>query len=92
MCGLSWLQDPGGGREQTEQKSRAKNPDCHKASTSCEQLQQLPMLVGSCVAQAVEAGGTDNGAPGHRAHYGPGGVGCFVVDLDDNNIEVAFRP
>ncbi|CAL8462738.1 g2271 [Coccomyxa elongata] len=41
---------------------------------------------------ALENGGTDNGAPGNRAHYGPNGTGCFVIDLDNNNIEVAFRP
>ncbi|CAL5224284.1 g6950 [Coccomyxa viridis] len=39
-------------------------------------------------AAALANGGTDNGAPGHRAHYGPEGVGTFVIDLDNNNIEV----
>lgn len=41
---------------------------------------------------ALENGGTDNGAPGHRDHYGPNGTGTFVIDLDNNNIEAAFRP
>ena len=41
---------------------------------------------------AVAAGGKDNGAPGHRAHYPEGGVGCFCIDPWNNNIEVAFRP
>lgn len=37
---------------------------------------------------AISAGGKDNGAPGHRDHYDQGVIGCFVIDLDDNNIEV----
>ena len=41
---------------------------------------------------ALAAGGKDNGAPGHRAHYPENGVGCFVIDLDDNNVEVVYRP
>lgn len=41
---------------------------------------------------ALEAGGKDNGGPGHRGHYPPDGIGCFVIDLDDNNIEVVYRP
>lgn len=45
-----------------------------------------------CARLSLESGGTDNGAPGPRAHYGPNGVGCFVIDLDDNNIEVVYRP
>lgn len=42
-------------------------------------------------AAAVKNGGTDNGAPGPRDHV-PGGVACFVIDLDNNNIECNFRP
>ena len=36
---------------------------------------------------AIDAGGTDNGAPGIRAHYHPDYYGAFVRDLDGNNIE-----
>src|ERR1700688_3812262 len=36
---------------------------------------------------ALAAGGTDNGAPGLRAHYHPNYYGAFVRDADGNNIE-----
>jgi len=36
---------------------------------------------------AVAAGGTDNGAPGTRAHYHPNYYGAFVKDPAGNNIE-----
>ncbi|MBS0367126.1 MAG: VOC family protein [Proteobacteria bacterium] len=36
---------------------------------------------------AMAAGGTDNGAPGVRAHYHPDYYGAFVLDPDGNNIE-----
>lgn len=36
---------------------------------------------------AIEAGATDAGAPGPRAHYGEEYYGCFVRDLDGNKIE-----
>lgn len=36
---------------------------------------------------AIEAGGTDNGAPGIRAHYHPNYFGAFVLDPDGHNIE-----
>jgi len=41
-------------------------------------------------AAALEAGGTDNGAPGvrpYRAHY----YGAFVLDPDGHNIEAVCR-
>lgn len=36
----------------------------------------------------VEAGYRDNGAPGERAIYHPGYYGAFILDPDDNNIEL----
>lgn len=36
---------------------------------------------------ALEAGGTDNGAPGLRPHYHPNYYGAFVLDPDGHNIE-----
>ncbi|MBN8938866.1 MAG: VOC family protein [Rhizobiales bacterium] len=36
---------------------------------------------------ALAAGGTDNGAPGIRAHYHPSYYGAFVRDPDGYNIE-----
>ena len=38
-------------------------------------------------AAALAIGGTDNGAPGVRAHYHPGYYGAFVLDPDGNNVE-----
>lgn len=44
-------------------------------------------------AAALEAGGTDNGAPGVREIYHPHYYGAFVLDPDSNNIEaVCHRP
>ena len=44
-------------------------------------------------AAAVEAGGTDNGAPGVRAIYHPDYYGGYVLDPDGNNIEaVCHQP
>jgi catechol 2,3-dioxygenase-like lactoylglutathione lyase family enzyme len=43
-------------------------------------------------ALAIQAGGTDNGAPGLRGGgYPPGYYAAFVLDPDGNNIEVVFR-
>jgi catechol 2,3-dioxygenase-like lactoylglutathione lyase family enzyme len=39
-------------------------------------------------ADALKAGGTDNGAPGPRR---PNYYGVFVLDPDGNNIEAVFR-
>ncbi|HEU4735059.1 MAG TPA: VOC family protein [Kofleriaceae bacterium] len=36
---------------------------------------------------AIAAGGTDNGAPGVRAHYHPSYYAAFVRDPDGHNIE-----
>ena len=44
-------------------------------------------------AAALEAGGTDNGAPGLREDrgYPPGYYAAFVLDPDGNNMEAVFR-
>jgi catechol 2,3-dioxygenase-like lactoylglutathione lyase family enzyme len=41
-------------------------------------------------AQALKAGGKDNGAPGERPYH-PGYYAAFVLDPDGNNIEVVFH-
>ena len=42
---------------------------------------------------ALVAGGTDNGAPGLRAHYHPNYYGAFILDPDGHNIEaVCHKP
>ena len=38
-------------------------------------------------AAGLSAGGTDNGAPGPRPHYGPNYYAAFVLDPDGANIE-----
>jgi len=38
-------------------------------------------------AAGLANGGTDNGAPGIRAHYHPDYYGAFIYDLDGNNVE-----
>jgi catechol 2,3-dioxygenase-like lactoylglutathione lyase family enzyme len=44
-------------------------------------------------AAALDAGGTDNGAPGVRAIYHPDYYGAYVLDPDGNNIEaVCHKP
>ena len=44
-------------------------------------------------AAALEAGATDNGPPGIRAHYHPNYYGAFVIAPDGHNIEaVCHRP
>jgi len=44
-------------------------------------------------AAALEAGGTDNGAPGVRELYHPTYYGAYVLDPDGNNVEaVCHRP
>lgn len=44
-------------------------------------------LVDAFYKAALEAGGTDNGPPGLRAHYHPDYYGAFVRDPDGHNIE-----
>lgn len=39
---------------------------------------------------ALQAGGTDNGAPGERTYH-PGYYACFILDPDGNNIEAVWH-
>ena len=39
---------------------------------------------------AINSGGKDNGPPGPRSHV-PDGLACFVIDLDNNNVECDYR-
>ena len=48
-------------------------------------------IVDAFHAAALKAGGTDNGAPGVRAHYHPGYYGAFVLDPDGNNVEAVHH-
>jgi catechol 2,3-dioxygenase-like lactoylglutathione lyase family enzyme len=42
-------------------------------------------------AEAIAAGGRDNGAPGLRPNYHPDYYGAFVLDPDGHNIEAVCR-
>jgi catechol 2,3-dioxygenase-like lactoylglutathione lyase family enzyme len=44
-------------------------------------------LVAAFHAAGLAAGGTDNGAPGLRPHYGPNYYAAFVFDPDGINVE-----
>jgi catechol 2,3-dioxygenase-like lactoylglutathione lyase family enzyme len=41
-------------------------------------------------AAGLNAGGTDNGAPGYRDMYHPGYYAAFIHDPDGNNIEAVW--
>lgn len=42
-------------------------------------------------AAALAHGGTDNGAPGLRAHYGPNYYAAFVIDPDGYRLEAVHK-
>ncbi|MEZ0244100.1 MAG: VOC family protein [Sphingomonas sp.] len=42
-------------------------------------------------ADAMAQGGADEGAPGPRAHYGPGYFGAYLRDPDGNKIHIVHR-
>jgi catechol 2,3-dioxygenase-like lactoylglutathione lyase family enzyme len=48
---------------------------------------RTPKEVDAFHQAAIDAGGTDNGAPGPRPRYHPGYYGAFVLDPDGNNVE-----
>ncbi len=42
-------------------------------------------------AAGLAVGGTDEGAPGPRPHYGQGYYGAYLRDPDGNKIHIAYR-
>jgi hypothetical protein len=42
-------------------------------------------------ASALRLGGTDDGAPGPRPHFGPGYYAAFVVDPDGYRVEAVLH-
>jgi catechol 2,3-dioxygenase-like lactoylglutathione lyase family enzyme len=42
-------------------------------------------------AEALRAGGTDNGPPGLRAHYGPTYYAAFVIDPEGHPLEAVYK-
>jgi catechol 2,3-dioxygenase-like lactoylglutathione lyase family enzyme len=53
-------------------------------------LAQSKAEVDQFFKEAIAAGATKDGDPGHRHDYGEPYYGCFVRDLDGNKIEAAF--
>ncbi|MFC6632100.1 VOC family protein [Microbulbifer taiwanensis] len=47
--------------------------------------------VNAAYAAGIAAGGTDDGPPGPRAHYGAGYYGAYLRDPDGNKIHVVYR-
>ena len=50
-----------------------------------------PEAVDRFHAAAIAAGGTDNGAPGLRARYGPTYYAAFVIDPDGHRLEAVHQ-
>lgn len=42
-------------------------------------------------AEGIQHGGTDDGAPGPRPHYGPDYYGAYLRDPDGNKVHVVHR-
>jgi catechol 2,3-dioxygenase-like lactoylglutathione lyase family enzyme len=76
--------DPGGDFWISE--GEPQTPRTHVAfrATSEEEVQAFHRA-------ALEAGGTDNGAPGERPHYHPGYYAAFVLDPDGFNVEAVYH-
>lgn len=53
-------------------------------------LAQSKAEVEAFFKEAIVAGATEDGDPGHRHDYGEPCYGCFVRDLDGNKVEAAF--
>ncbi|WP_372426398.1 VOC family protein [Salinarimonas chemoclinalis] len=51
-----------------------------------------PATVDAAYAAAMDAGGTDEGPPGLRPHYGPAYYGAYFRDPDGNKIHVVHTP
>ncbi|MEP6907154.1 MAG: VOC family protein [Pseudoxanthomonas sp.] len=47
--------------------------------------------VNRAYATGMASGGTDDGAPGPRPHYGAGYYGAYLRDPDGNKVHIAFR-
>ena len=59
----------------------------HSAAACISLSRRRIATVDAFYRAAIAAGGTDNGAPGIRAHYHPNYYGAFVRDPDGRNIE-----
>ncbi len=52
---------------------------------------ESPTAVDCFHAAALASGGTDEGAPGPRPHYGPSYYAAFVRDPDGHKLEAVFQ-
>jgi catechol 2,3-dioxygenase-like lactoylglutathione lyase family enzyme len=50
-----------------------------------------PEAVDAAYAGGMAAGGTDEGRPGERPHYGKGYYGAYLRDPDGNKIHIVYR-
>jgi catechol 2,3-dioxygenase-like lactoylglutathione lyase family enzyme len=50
-----------------------------------------PEAVNRAYAAGIEAGGSDEGAPGPRPRYGNGYYGAYLRDPDGNKVHIAYR-
>ena len=50
-----------------------------------------PAQVDAAYAAGMAAGGSDEGRPGERLHYGKGYYGAYLRDPDGNKIHVVYR-
>ena len=83
-CGFSVMQHPDFWIKPGDKVS----PPVHIAFTCRDRS-----VVDAFHTAALEAGGTDNGAPGLRPEYHPDYYGAFILDPDGHNIEaVCHRP
>ncbi|WP_144633899.1 VOC family protein [Bordetella genomosp. 13] len=48
-------------------------------------------LVDQAYQAGMQAGGSDEGAPGERPHYAPGYYGAYLRDPDGNKVHIVFR-
>lgn len=51
----------------------------------------LRLAVDAFYSAALEAGGTDAGTPGPRAHYSPSSYAAFVIDPDGCKLEAVHK-
>ncbi|ODT22794.1 MAG: hypothetical protein ABS54_11010 [Hyphomicrobium sp. SCN 65-11] len=67
--------------------------DLTRATAFCDAARALfsRPAVDAFYSAALEAGGTDAGTPGPRAHYGPSFYAAFVIDPDGCKLEAVHK-
>ncbi len=54
-------------------------------------LAPSPAAVDGAYEAGIAAGGSCEGKPGERAHYGEGYYGAYLRDLDGNKVHIVYR-